>query len=117
MNASVVINRFVVWQRAFWYGNESEYYYYQSENFKSFSMYASNDLNNWELIGDYSLQDPKDQDGKVPESAIAEAIDGHGFELDQYTAPFRYLKFSITENFGSEEYVNISELSLFGTQE
>jgi hypothetical protein len=116
MNASVVINRFTVWQRAFWYGNESDYYYYQSENFKSFDLYTSNDLINWQMIGEYSLDDPKDANGKVPSAAIEEAISGHGFELDQYPQPFRYLKFSITENYGSEEYVNISELSLFGIQ-
>nr|WP_321411715.1 DUF4959 domain-containing protein [uncultured Carboxylicivirga sp.] len=117
MNANVVINRFVVWQRAYWYGNESEYYYYQSENFKSFNLYASNDLSNWELIGEYTIDDPKDEDGNVPADAITEAINGHGFELDEYPQPFRYLKFSVTENFGSEEYVNISELTLFGTQQ
>ena len=117
MNASVVINRFVVWQRAYWYGNESEYYYYQSENFKSFNLYASNNLSDWELIGEYSIDDPKDEEGNVPDDAIQEAIDGHGYELDEYPAPFRYLKFSINENFGSEEYVNVSELTLFGTQE
>jgi len=117
MNAAVVMNRFVVWQRAFWYGNESEYFYYQNENFKAFNLYASNDLDEWILIGEYSIEDPKDTEGNVPSAAIQEAIDGHGFELEEYTQAFRYLKFSVTENFGSEEYVNISELSIFGTQD
>ena len=117
MNASVIINRLVVWQRAFWYGNENEYFYYQSENIKSFNLYISNDKMNWTLVGQFSIDDPKDENGNVPESAIQEAINGHNFELDEYTPPFRYLKFSITENFGSEEYVNVSEISLFGTTE
>lgn len=117
LNSSVIINRFVVWQRAFWYNNESEYFYYQNENFKSFNLYSSNDKTEWNLLGEFTLGDPKDENGKVPQEFIQEAINGHNFELDEYPAPFRYLKFSITENFGSEEYVNISELSLFGAYE
>ncbi len=116
MNAMVVINRLEVWQRAFWYGNEDNYFYYQNENVKGFDLYISNDKVNWIQVGDFSIEDPKDAEGNVPAAAIQDAIDGHGFELDEYTTEFRYLKFSITENFGSEEYVNISELSLFGTQ-
>jgi hypothetical protein len=117
MNSSVIVNRFVVWQRAFWYGNEEEYFYYQAENIKSFNLYTSNDKMNWTFVGEFSIEDPKDEDGNVSEAAIQEAIDGHNFELDQFTEPFRYLKFSITENFGSEEYVNVSEISLFGTMD
>lgn len=117
MHASVVVNRFTVWQRAFWYGNENEYFYYQNENIKAFEMYASNNLTDWTPIGEFALEDLKDESGNVPAAAIQDAIDGHDFELEEYTRPFRYLKFSVTENFGSEEYVNISELSLFGTQE
>jgi hypothetical protein len=115
INDTIIVNRLQVWQRAFWYQNESEYFYYQNENFKAFNIYSSNDKVNWTLLGEFSLEDPKDEDGNVPAKAIQEAIDGHNFELEQFSEPFRYLKFSITENFGSEEYVNISELTLYGT--
>lgn len=115
LNASVVVNRFVVWQRAFWYGSEAKYFYYQSENIKSFSLYTSNDKVTWTPVGDFSINDPKNATGVISEEAIADAIDGHEFELEEFTTPFRYLKFSITGNFGSEEYINVSELSLFGS--
>ncbi len=114
LNASVVVNRFVVWQRAFWYGQDAKYFYYQSENIKSFTLYTSNDKLTWTPIGEFSIDDPKDEGGAVSDEAIADAIDGHEFELDEFTTPFRYLKFAITGNFGSEEYVNVSELTLFG---
>lgn len=114
MNADVVMSRVQVWQRAFWYGNDSEYFYYQNENFKAFDLYVSNDLQEWTQVGSFDIGDPKNEDGVAPQDAIEEAIAGHIFVLDAPTEPFRYLKFSITENYGSEEYVNVSELSMFG---
>ncbi|TLX71044.1 DUF4959 domain-containing protein [Labilibacter sediminis] len=117
LNAMVVINRFVVWQRAFWWGNDGEYFYYQNENFKSFNLYASNDKVEWSLIGEFDLGDPKDADGNVPLDILKEAANGHEFELDEYPEPFRYLKLSITGNFGSEEMTAFSEITLFGKHE
>ena len=66
------------------------------------------------LLGQFDIGDPKDDDGNVPPDKIQEAIDGHEFELESTTEPFRYLKFSITSNFGSETYVHGSEITLFG---
>lgn len=118
MNKQVVLNRFVVWQRAYWYtadgSMDNEYYYYQVENMRSFDLYASNDLNEWLLIDEFDIGDPKDEDGNVPPAKIEEAINGHEFELDQTTAPFRYLKFSITSSYGSETNVYGSEITLYG---
>lgn len=115
LNATVIVDRFVVWQRAFWYGQDTKYFYYQSENIKSFSLYTSTDKLTWTPVGDFSITDPKDANGNISADAIADAIDGHEFILDEFTTPFRYLKFAITGNFGSEEYVNVSELTLFGS--
>ena len=118
-NDSVVVNRLEIYQRAYWYnppaGFENEPFYYQNENIKAFNIYTSANGTEWHLQGEFTLDDPRDEDGRVPAADIAIAEAGHAFVLDHITAPFRYLKFSITENFGSEIYVNISELTLYGS--
>lgn len=119
-NKNVVVNRFVVWQRAFDYENRTadniseEYYYYKSENLRMFDIFFSNDLVEWTKAGSFDIGDPKDDDGNVPAEATQEGIEGHMFLLDNATDPFRYMKFSITSNFGSEIYINGSEITLFG---
>lgn len=118
-NKQIVLNRFVVWQRAYWYvdgnnGVSETPYYYQNENMRSFDLYASNDKQEWLLLGKFDIGDPKDEDGNIPAEKIQEAIDGHEFELDNTSDPFRYLKFSITSSYGSETNVYGSELTLFG---
>lgn len=120
MNKQVVVNRFTVWQRAYWYsaaenqGVSANYYYYQNENMRSFDLWASNDLDEWLLLGKFDIGDPKDDDGNIPPGKIQEAIDGHEFTLDEISDPFRYLKFSITASYGSETNVYGSEITLFG---
>lgn len=119
LNKNIILNRFVVWQRAYWYiqgnnGVSADYYYYQNENLRSFKLYASNDKQTWLLLGSFDIGDPKDANGNIPASKIQEAIDGHHFELEQASDPFRYLKFSITSNYGSETNVYGSEITLYG---
>ncbi len=119
LNKKIILNRFVVWQRAYWYvdgnnGVSENYYYYQNENMRSFDIYASNDKQEWLLLGKFDIGDPKDEDGNIPSAKIQEAIDGHEFELDNTSGEFRYLKFSITGSFGSETNVYGSEITLFG---
>lgn len=123
----VFAGRVALWQRAFWYappaGREDVPYYYQNENIKAFKLYYSNDQTNWypmyTLIGGevtdlFDVGDPKDDTGGVSDADLKIAADGHEFEIVGNVPPFRYLKFSITENFGSEQYINVSELALFG---
>ncbi len=120
MNKQVVVNRFTVWQRAYWYsdaenqGVSADYYYYQNENMRAFDLWASNDLDEWLLLGKFDIGDPKDEDGNIPPDKIQEAIDGHEFTLHEISDPFRYLKFSITAGYGSETNVYGSEITLFG---
>jgi len=119
MNKKIVLNRFKVWQRAYEYiagnnGVSQNYYYYKSENLRSFNLYASNDKSQWLLIGSFDIGDPKDENGNVPSDKITEAINGHEFELPQATEPFQYLKFSITSNYGSETNIYGSEITLYG---
>lgn len=120
MNKQIIVNRFTVWQRAYWYsdaenqGVSADYYYYQNENMRSFDLWVSNDLEEWLLLGKFDIGDPKDDDGVVPPDKIQEAIDGHEFTLDEISDPFRYLKFSITAGYGSETNVYGSEITLFG---
>ena len=119
LNKQIILNRFVVWQRAFWYtdgsnGASDNYYYYQNENMRSFDLFASNDKQEWRLLGSFDIGDPKDEDGNIPADKIQEAIDGHEFELGETSEPFRYLKFSITSGYGSETNVYGSEITLYG---
>jgi len=115
LNKNVKITRFSVWQRAFWYNGPSDIpYYFQEENMKSFTIYASNDAQVWQELGQFDIGDPRDSDGNIPVSALESAANGHEFELDAVSETFRYLKFSVTSNYGSETYVNGSEITLYG---
>ena len=114
MNKKARINRFVVWQRAYWYGGQAGVpYYYQAENLKSFDLFVSNDALNWDLRGSFDIGNPA-VDGVIPEQSLEEAANGHEFSLEEVTGEFRYFKFSITSNFGSDTYVHGSEISLYG---
>lgn len=119
----VFAGRVMLWQRAFWYGNEEVPFYYQNENIKAFKLYYSNDQTNWYPMSTqidgvvteiFDIGDPKDDNGDVSDADLEIAKDGHEFEIVGNVPPFRYLKFSITENYGSEIYINVSELALFG---
>ena len=115
LNKNVKVTRFTVWQRAYWYNGPSDVpYYFQEENMKSFIIYASNDAQVWEELGQFDIGDPRDSEGNIPQSALESAANGHEFELDQVSESFRYLKFSVTSNYGSEAYVNGSEITMYG---
>ena len=115
LNKNVKVTRFTVWQRAYWYNGPSDIpYYFQEENMKSFIMYASNDAQVWEELGQFDIGDPRDSEGNIPQSALDSAANGHEFELDEVSESFRYLKFSVTSNYGSEAYVNGSEITMYG---
>ena len=109
------ITRFTVWQRAYWYNGPSDTpYYFQEENMKSFTIYASTDSQTWQELGQFDIGDPRDSEGNIPNSALESAANGHDFELESVSETFRYMKFSVTSNYGSETYVNGSEITLYG---
>jgi len=81
---------------------------------KSVAIYVSNDAQTWEELGQFDIGDPRDGEGNIPASALEDGADGHDFSLDNVTETFRYLKFSVTSNYGSESYVNGSEITLYG---
>ena len=120
LNKTVVINRFVVWQRAFAYVNaeqngvSTDYYYYKEENMKSFSVSVSNDKLTWTSLGTFDIGDPRDAAGVISPAKYKEAIDGHEFNLESVSQPFRYLQFSVLSNYGSETNVYGSEITLYG---
>ena len=117
LNKQVKINRFKVWQRAFWYNapdDPLEPYYYQAENLRTFDIYVSNDKFDWELLGSFDIGDPMNSEGIIQADKLEEAAMGHDFILDEISPQFRYLKFSITANFGSDTFVHGSEISLYG---
>ncbi|MGB1169858.1 MAG: DUF4959 domain-containing protein [Flavobacteriaceae bacterium] len=114
LNKNVKIKRFKIWQRAYWYQGGGVTYHYQEENLKSFNLYASNDAQSWDLLGEFDIGDPRDSAGNIPASAFQEAIDGHDFTLDSTSEQFRYLKFSITSNYGSTIITVGSEITLYG---
>ena len=114
LNKNVKIKRFKVWQRAYWYQGGGVTYHYQEENIKSFNLYASNDAQSWDLLGEFDIGDPRDSAGNIPASAFQEAIDGHDFTLENTSEQFRYLKISITSNYGSTIITVGSEITLYG---
>lgn len=116
LNKDVKIQRFKIWQRAYWYNGPSpiQPYYYQEENIKTFNLYASNDGQTWNLLGEFDIGDPRDASGNIPATAIQEATDGHDFSLNNISEQFSYLKISFTSNFGSTQILVGSEITLFG---
>ena len=114
LNKNVKIKRFKLWQRAYWYQGGGVTYHYQEENLKSFNLYASNDAQSWDLLGEFDIGDPRDSAGNIPASAFQEAIDGHDFTLANTSEQFRYLKISITSNYGSTIITVGSEITLYG---
>ena len=114
LNKNVKIKRFKIWQRAYWYQGGGVTYHYQEENLKSFNLYASNDAQSWDLLGEFDIGDPRHSAGNIPATAFQEAIDGHDFTLDNTSEQFRYLKFSITSNYGSTIITVGSEITLYG---
>ncbi len=120
LNKHALLSRLVVWQRAYWWSDAEPNwystlpYYYQVENMQAFDIYVGNDLSDWQFVGHFEIEDHKDNEGNVPDWAVLEALNGHGFMLNNVTEPFRYLKFSITSSFGSEINVYGSEITLFG---
>jgi len=114
LNKNVKIQRFIVWQRAYWYQGGGVTYHYQEENIKSFNLYASSDGQTWSLLGEFDIGDPRNGAGEIPSSAFQEAIDGHEFSLENTSEAFRYLKFQITSNYGSTQITVGSEITLFG---
>ncbi len=113
-NKNVKIQRFIVWQRAYWYNGGGVTYHYQEENLKSFNLYASTDNQTWSLLGEFDIGDPRDGAGNISAAAFQEAIDGHEFSLDNTSDTFRYLKFQMTSNYGSTQLTVGSEITLFG---
>ena len=115
LNKNVRVHRFKVWQRAFWYGGPTGApYYYQEENIRSFDLYASNNSVDWTLLGQFDIGDTSEENGNIPQDVIDAAADGHDFDLEGVSEKFRYLKFSITSNYGSDTYVHGSEITLWG---
>lgn len=120
LNKTVLINRFVVWQRAFEYKNAEQngvsidYYYYKEENMRSFSISVSNDKLMWTPLGVFDIGDPRDASGNISATKYKEAVDGHEFNLESVSQPFRYMKFSVLSNYGSETNVYGSEITLYG---
>jgi hypothetical protein len=134
MHKQIVLNRIVVWQRAFDYdaGNpnstqNNNYHYYKEDNLRSFYFYGANEheirgatkqslaqlaWKNPLMICD--IGDPRDATGAVPSDKIQEAIDGHEFELPNLSEPFRYIVIGITQTYGSATQINASEISLYG---
>jgi hypothetical protein len=113
LNKKVKINRFKVWQRAFWYnGPDNQPYYYQSENLRSFDLFVSMDKSEWALLGSFQIEEPTN--GDISQALLDEAAAGHNFNLNEISPEFRYLKLSITSNFGSDSFCHGSEISLFG---
>ena len=80
----------------------------------SFYIYSSNNTIDCTLLGQFDICDPSDENGNIPQDFIDAAANGHDFDLEGVSEKFRYLKFSITSNYGSDTYVHGSEITLWG---
>ena len=67
---------------------------------KSFSVSVSTDKPIRTPLGNFDIGDPRDESGEIPAAKIKEAIDGHEFNLESVSQPFRYMKFSVLSNYG-----------------
>ena len=85
------------------------------DNLQACSLAGSNDTWTWTYRRSCDLGDGKpDADGNIPADRLQEALDGHEFELEQMSGPYRYIKVAITSSFGSETQICSSEISLYG---
>ncbi len=63
---------------------------------KSFDLFASNNGQEWTLLGQYDIGDPRDADGNIPSAAMMPLPMDMIFELEGISEQFNYLKISIT---------------------
>lgn len=144
----VSISRLKAWQRCYKYGNQpysggnqtngtsDDYDYYQPDNLKRFKLFGSMTLNeeDWFLIKDCDIATNStagalpvywtnpDYFGKevyMPNNdSYAAAIEGHEWELDEMTAPVRYIRIRMVENWDTSKrgLSGMSEINLYGQQ-
>lgn len=144
----VSISRLKAWQRCYKYGDQpysggnqtngtsDDYDYYQPDNLKRFKLFGSMTLNeeDWFLIKDCDIATNStagalpvywtnpDYFGKevyMPNNdSYAAAIEGHEWELDEMTAPVRYIRIRMVENWDTSKrgLSGMSEINLYGQQ-
>lgn len=116
------MSRVKVWQRAYKYasgdgGSNENYAYYDEDNLRSFNIYVSNDLQEWNLVLVADIGQPEtsaETNWGPTQKWIDMAVAGHEFILPQLSPEFRYLKFDITGNYGSSSQICGSELTIYG---
>ncbi len=125
LQRKVIINRFVVWQRAYHYDSDHTngwsdlFAYYDPDNLRALDLY--NDLVTWTKVyenADFGSPETSAESNwrPTPEwNARAEA--GHEFELPTLSEPARYIKFSITRNYSDNNQVCGSEITLYGVDD
>lgn len=115
LGRSVKISKVKVWQReSHW---QTQPYYYNGQNVKTFEIWISNDKINWERVRRATILQPSN-----PTTAYEEARNGHEFIIyeddPRFTPEFRYLEFRGIETFGmSDPYACLSEITLYGIEE
>lgn len=127
LQREVIINRFVVWQRAYHYDSDHTagwsdlYAYYDPDNLRALDLYTSNDKVTWTKVyenADFGSPATSAESNwrPTPEwNQRAEA--GHEFELPTLSEPARYVKFSITRNYSDNNQICGSEITLYGVDD
>ncbi|MEG1586229.1 MAG: DUF4959 domain-containing protein [Bacteroidales bacterium] len=110
LGKQVEVSRFRIHQRDY-ASSGSEFY--AGSNVETFELYASNDLDNWELLREATIIKPNNE-----QIALLEARDGHLFVIDEdepkFSKPFRYLQYKGKKGFVSSSGGCASEITLYG---
>jgi hypothetical protein len=109
---AAALSRFKVWQ-----ANDR---LYQKESVKTFELYGSNQpaadgsWNSWTKIGAYTSIKPSGLPvGQNSDEDVTYAEAGEVFSIPQGTAPFRYYRFKLLTNWGSNAFMTMEEFTFY----
>lgn len=110
LGKEVEVSRFRIHQRDY---SSSGSEFYAGSNVETFELYASNDLDNWELLREATIVKSNNE-----QIALLEAREGHLFVVDEdepkFSKPFRYLQYKARKAFVSSSGGCASEITLYG---
>lgn len=114
-------SRFKYFMRMYTTGTATGYYY-NNGNPEKWEIWGTNTLdpewNKWTKIMDCVAVKPSGLPvGQVTQTDRDVALAGLDFNFPANTPPYRYLRWKTTKNFGTVDYVQMSELMFWGSQQ
>ncbi len=86
-----------------------------------FEIWGANELNDdwskWEMIVEFTSAKPSGLGGAVTDEDRAFSTAGIDFNFPAGTPKYRYLRWRSTKNFGSVDYIQMSEVTFFGSEQ